>query len=524
VVLGRWCAGRAHQGCCSGIACDRGCGPGPRAGAEPGEKRGGVLLDDTPDPFPAEVERFRDGFELLGSPIGDEAFCSKFISKFTTKAVTNTLGPLSSLDDPQIVHMLIRLCASYCRVVHLLRAVPPSFARAAIAEFDCAVQKAFAHGVGVLFPESALLQLRLPIALGGAGMRRAADHSAGAYLASVMRAGEADRWPAYSAAGFSQAVEELCAHSGLRATDVCDPALPHTQRFFSEAVDKYCFSALLAGSQLRDKARLLSVSGVGAGAWLGVIPSDALGYVFSPREFSVLLQWWCGMNVYAAVFACPGCGAAMDLAGYHALTCRHMGSFGVRHNALREVFMQFLAQGGVKDAAREAPSLLPGTAARPADIFIPNYAATRAACLDFAVTHTQQPSILDRASVCAGAAAERYEVAVKDMKFGAACEAAGLLLVPMVVEVFGTWGAKSAEAFQLITKACANKASETGVAAGAHIRRSLSVTLQRLNARILLARVDPETESFGEPVSLPSEQGMGPSIDEFEELPSPAEA
>ena len=386
------------------------------------------------------------------------------------------------------------------------------------------MQKAFAHGVGVLFSESALLQLRLPMTLGGAGMRRAADHSAGAYLASVMRAGEADRWPAYSAAGFSQAVEELCAHSGLRATDVCDPALPHTQRFFSEAVDKCCFSALLAGSQLRDKARLLSVSGAGAGAWLGVIPSDALGYVFSPREFSVLLQWWCGMNVYAAVFACPGCGAAMDLAGYHALTCRHMGSFGVRHNALREVFMQFLAQGGVKDAAREAPSLLPGTAARPADIFIPNYAATRAACLDFAVTHTQQPSILDRASVCAGAAAERYEVAVKDMKFSAACEAAGLLLVPMVVEVFGTWGAKSAEAFQLITKACANKASETGVAAGAHIRRSLSVTLQRLNARILLARVDPDTETFGEPVSLPSEQGMGPCIDEFEELPSPAEA
>ena len=147
------------------------------------------------------------------------------------------------------------------------------------------MQKAFAHGVGVLFSESALLQLRLPMTLGGAGMRRAADHSAGAYLASVMRAGEADRWPAYSAAGFSQAVEELCAHSGLRATDVCDPALPHTQRFFSEAVDKCCFSALLAGSQLRDKARLLSVSGAGAGAWLGVIPSDALGTCF-PQESS----------------------------------------------------------------------------------------------------------------------------------------------------------------------------------------------------------------------------------------------
>ena len=150
------------------------------------------------------------------------------------------------------------------------------FAQAAIAEFDCAVQKALAHGVGVLFTESALLQLRLPLVLGGAGLRRAAEHSAGAYLASVMRAGEADNWPAHSAAGFSQAVEELCARSGMCAAVVCDPASPRTQRFFSESVDKFCFAALLADAPLRDKARLLSVSGKGAGAWLGSSPLSPL--------------------------------------------------------------------------------------------------------------------------------------------------------------------------------------------------------------------------------------------------------
>ena len=157
----------------------------------------------TPDPFPKEVVRFRDSFELLGSPIGDEVFCAKFISKFTAKAVTHTLGPLSSLDDPQVVHMLIRLCASYCRVVHLLRAVPTLHAGQAIAKFDSAVHKALQHGVGVLFEEQALLQLRLPLALGGAGMRCAAEHSAGAYLASVLCAAEADGWPAHLAAGFT---------------------------------------------------------------------------------------------------------------------------------------------------------------------------------------------------------------------------------------------------------------------------------------------------------------------------------
>ena len=67
------------------------------------------------------VDRFFRNFELLGSPIGDAEFCSSFVKTFTKKAVAHTLGPLSSLDDPQVVHMLLRLCASFCRVVHLLR-------------------------------------------------------------------------------------------------------------------------------------------------------------------------------------------------------------------------------------------------------------------------------------------------------------------------------------------------------------------------------------------------------------------
>ena len=79
----------------------------------------------------------------------NKKFCSSFVKTFTKKAVAHTLGPLSSLDDPQVVHMLLRLCASFCRVVHLLRGVPIIFCTAAMQEFDAAVRKAFAIGVGV---------------------------------------------------------------------------------------------------------------------------------------------------------------------------------------------------------------------------------------------------------------------------------------------------------------------------------------------------------------------------------------
>ena len=127
--------------------------------------------------------------------------------------------------------------------------MPTLHATQAIAVFDAAVQQALAHGVGVLFPEQARLQLRLPMSLGGAGMRRAAEHSAGAYLSSVMRAGEADGWPACEAVGFDQARDELCARSGLEAASVCDPASVRTQRHFSEAVDKQAFASLLASAR-----------------------------------------------------------------------------------------------------------------------------------------------------------------------------------------------------------------------------------------------------------------------------------
>ena len=39
------------------------------------------------------------------------------------------------------------------------------------------------------------------------------------------------------------------------------------------------------------------------------------------------------------------------------------------------------------------------------------------------------------------------------------CKAAGLVLVPMVVEVFGRWGERSVEAMKLATKGCAHRAS-----------------------------------------------------------------
>ena len=99
------------------------------------------------------------------------------------------------------------------------------------------------------------------------------------------------------------------------------------------------------------------------------------------------------------------------------------------------------------------------SSARPADvllpkqIFIEGYSASMPTCLDFAVTHTQQPLSLDCASVTTGAAAGRYEESVKAPRHMEECKENGLNIIPMVVEEFGAWGLKSAPVFSFVSRA-----------------------------------------------------------------------
>lgn len=335
---------------------------------------------------------------------------------------------------------------------------------------------------------------------------------AGAYLASVANAAAADGWAADLAPGWAEALADVCARTGWSVETVT--AVGRSQQDYSKAVDARAFQSLLSQCEQFDRARLLSVSGDGASLWLGAVPSASLGYILDAREFTTALKLWFGMNIYDAPFACPGCGAAMDLVGYHALSCTHLGSFGVRHNALRDVFLRFLSLAGI-EAEREASSLLPGTAARPADILLPSFESPGiGACLDFAVTHPQQPNFVNRAGASAGAAAELYETTVKEAKFGKDCKAAGLVLIPMVVETFGRWGERAEEAFRFVAKACAARSNEKSTSASSHLRRALSVALLRSNVRILLGRLDPNAPFLGDPVLAADDPILSPAVDE----------
>ena len=455
-----------------------------------------VKFSDAPDGFPPEFIRFRNNFELLGSPIGDASFCSQFVSNFVKKRVIHSLDSLCLMKNAQTFHYLARLCCSFCKVIHLLRTIPPLFCDEALSFFDASLRKCVSLGLGVLLPDFAWTQATLPISLGGLGLRSAVLHAAGAYLSSVSRSARLDGWDASSACGWNEARADWLRHANLTALpDVV------SQHVLSLACDKQtllsCLSKADALAKPLDMARLRAVSAEGAGLWLGVLPSRSLQHCFDNREFTTLVRWWLGLPVSVAVESCPGCGFAMGTDGYHALTCQTGGGLGVRHNALRDCFLRYCKMAGL-EAKKEVAGLLPDSAARPADVllsplsslFIRNLDSRRACCLDFAVTNTLQPKTLSRACVVSGAAAADYEQTVKLPRYKEQCEKQNLDFVPMVVEAYGAWGPCSTPILRFVSRSLAHRKLLDEDRAAGYVRQALSITLQRYNVRTLLKHID----------------------------------
>ena len=161
------------------------------------------------------------------------------------------------------------------------------------------------------------LQAKLPVSLGGLGLRAAKDHAPAAYATSYLTSRPLTR-------------DMLCPAEEMRADvqnsqeEPLDEVLPQalltllsvkqgeeatteflrdqTQKEISFKIDKNnqkLLSDLLSelGSD-REKARLNSLSLPQAGAWLNVIPSPSICLHLRPLEFTTMLKYRLSCPVY----------------------------------------------------------------------------------------------------------------------------------------------------------------------------------------------------------------------------------
>ena len=92
--------------------------------------------------------------------------------------------------DPQVALILLRLCGSYCKLIHLARATPP--VSDALQLFDVEVRQCFAQSIAVEVMDPAWQQAQLNLSHRGLGLRSVSHHSSAAYFATLCASGFGD--------------------------------------------------------------------------------------------------------------------------------------------------------------------------------------------------------------------------------------------------------------------------------------------------------------------------------------------
>ena len=103
----------------------------------------------------------------------------------------------------------------------------------------------------------------------------------------------------------------------------------------------------------------------------------------------VALKWWLGHDLSRGSL-CPLCpDTALDPLGHHALTCRRGGDVVMRHNQLRDAFVDFCHSACLGVKVEVGSRLTPTVYLRqshPADVLVVDWERGRPAALDVTVS------------------------------------------------------------------------------------------------------------------------------------------
>ena len=284
-------------------------------------------------------------FTLLGAPIGGAAFCEQQTVAQRVDKARPLLDAIAELPEPQTGLLLLRHCASFCKVVYATRVTPSTCLGSAMETFDTAVRHCLeAVCTGPLSAE-AWLQASLATTAGGLGLRHACIHAPAGYASSVLATQplcqqlDPDYLPS-SAEGAIQAVNRL-----LPAGDqIPVPAPPPLrQRQLSQALDKVLISRLTAAGPGREafRAHFQLLQQPGAGAWLHAPPSPALGLHVAGPLFKIMVRLRLRLQVALGDAPCPMCDGVADSYGDHARVCPCGGDRTKRHHSQGLVTVPF---------------------------------------------------------------------------------------------------------------------------------------------------------------------------------------
>ena len=452
--------------------------------------------DPSLSPLPPEIPVAREGFCLLGCPIGPPAFCDEVLQGRVRK-IRESLERLHDMQDSHLETTLLRSCLALPKFAYALRTCPPSFICQATYKFDSAIRETLESILGGPLSEWSWCKASLPSSRGGINLRSATLHAPSAFLASEVRAKQLVEkmvhQPLHHSCHLDSTVSALSVAASRPDWQCLDDIdVPLKQNSLSIAIDEAVYQHLLSTAPTsRERALVLSSALPHAGDWLNGIPSPALGLHLQDQEFRCCLRYWLGVPLHSSPYQCPECHLVADPFGDHQVGCGGNGDRITRHNAVRDVIFS-AAQSAALAPSKEMPNLIPDSSSRPADVFLPIWSRGRPLAIDVQVISPLQQQIVGSAALAPGHALQ-VGVQRKLTSHLSACRAIGVEFLPFVAETLGGLAEDAISVLRSLGKALTQRVGyqdDSSVCTKQLFHRT-AIALWRGNASLWLHRLPP---------------------------------
>ena len=152
------------------------------------------VYDSCSDSFAdgVNVHPTMDDMEVLGAPIGSDSFVETQLDKKLVE-LEATVNAVAALPYKHEACSLLQHCASQCKVVHLLRTIPPRLTTPFARKFDRILRNGFEKLLGVPLEEKWWRLARLPARHGGFFMRSGYSTLGAQYTVSVVKKREQNK-------------------------------------------------------------------------------------------------------------------------------------------------------------------------------------------------------------------------------------------------------------------------------------------------------------------------------------------
>ena len=356
-----------------------------------------------PLPFPKGIQLHEDfNMEYLKAPIGDDKFVRHWLHKKLIK-LTKIVSLLSAMPHKHEAATLLKSTAAVCRVVYLMRILPPAQISSFISQYDTTLRQGFEQILGIPMDDIRWEIAKLPPKYGGMGWKTG-SHTYGAhYIASLAKT--SDRVCSISPSHDTFSIAQRDASNWLRSIapttitiqnmiekirnprqEQHEPNLSRITLSIAQQCDEWHWKTLLP--QLNDEELSHTLAHSGSNNWWTTCaPLEWRKWNMKPREWTAATRRRLHLDVIPSEQQCSYCHwQRCDTKGNHAVMCGSGPSRTWRHNSLRNLLAKAIEGVGFKIGYEHNGGLHDGR--KPGDIIVYNWNGDKHLLVDVGITNS----------------------------------------------------------------------------------------------------------------------------------------